>query len=48
MPALAALSTSLLTEAIEASDMLGKDIVLDRLDQIAAQYVRNITPPPGH
>ena len=48
-PALQALTPQVLAEAIESSDMLGKDIVVRRLRQIYDRYVANVDLPetPG-
>ena len=46
-PALHALTPRVLTEAIEASGMLGKEIVLRRLSNIYERYVTNIDAPPA-
>jgi LAS superfamily LD-carboxypeptidase LdcB len=49
-PALHALTPEVLAEAIESSDMLGKDIVVRRLRQIYERYVANVDLPgaPAH
>jgi len=44
-PALHALTPEVLAEAIESSDMLGKDIVVPRLRQIYGRYVANVDLP---
>jgi LAS superfamily LD-carboxypeptidase LdcB len=49
LPALHALTPEVLAEAIESSDMLGKDTVVRRLRQIYGRYVANVdrpAPPP--
>jgi LAS superfamily LD-carboxypeptidase LdcB len=43
--ALTRLTPELLTEAVAASDMLGKDIVLRKLSGIYERYVANVDPP---
>jgi LAS superfamily LD-carboxypeptidase LdcB len=47
--ALEALTPQIVAEAVRESDMLGKDIVLERLDHLYSQYVANIDEPgaPG-
>ena len=45
LPALHALTPEVLAEAIESSDMLGKDIVVRRLRQIYGRYVANVDRP---
>ena len=45
VPALQSLTRDLLTRAIEASDMLGKRLVLERIDEIHERYVMDIDPP---
>ena len=45
-PACAALTCDVLARAVEASDMLGKDIVLGRLSDLHARYVANVDAPP--
>jgi LAS superfamily LD-carboxypeptidase LdcB len=45
--ALAALTPTLLAEAVSASDMLGKGCVLERIDELHTRYVANIDEPPG-
>jgi LAS superfamily LD-carboxypeptidase LdcB len=44
-PALAALTPGLLRESIAASDMLGKNLLLDRLPELHARYVVNVDAP---
>ena len=44
-PALEALSPALLADAIAASDMLGRDLVLGRIPELHARYVANVDPP---
>jgi LAS superfamily LD-carboxypeptidase LdcB len=44
VPALDALTVELLAEAIGASDLCGKDLVLARLPQIHARYVKAVDP----
>jgi LAS superfamily LD-carboxypeptidase LdcB len=44
-PALEALTPALLRDAVAASDMLGKDTVLARIDELHARYVANVDPP---
>lgn len=41
-PALDALTAEILAEAIAASDMLGKDVVLERIGDVYRRYVANI------
>jgi hypothetical protein len=43
--ALDALTREILAEAVRASDMLGKDLVLERIDQLYARYVVNVDGP---
>ena len=43
--ALEALTPHIVAEAVRGSDMLGKDIVLERLDELYSQYVANIDQP---
>jgi LAS superfamily LD-carboxypeptidase LdcB len=45
VPALAALTPELIAAALGESDMLGKDMVLERLDELHQRYVANIDPP---
>jgi len=45
-PALDALTPGVLSEAIDASDMLGKDVVLRRLPEIYERYVTNVDVLP--
>ena len=45
MPALNAMSLELLADAIEASDMLGKSLVLRRLSGLYDVYVANVDAP---
>ena len=45
VPALQALTPELLSDAIDASDMLGKDIVLRSIAAVHAQYVANVDVP---
>lgn len=45
MQALALLTPELIAATLEASDFLGKEIVLPRLDDIYRTFVANITPP---
>ena len=45
VPALAALTPHLIADALRESDMLGKDVVLERLDELHRRYVANIDPP---
>ena len=45
VPALQALTPELLAEAVGASDMLGKDIVLSRIAALHERYVANIDAP---
>ncbi len=45
-PALEALTLSVLSDAIESSDMLGKDVVLRRLPEIYERYVTNVDVLP--
>jgi LAS superfamily LD-carboxypeptidase LdcB len=47
VPALRALTRELLADTIRASGMLGRDIVLEKLDAIYARYVANVDPPPA-
>jgi LAS superfamily LD-carboxypeptidase LdcB len=44
-PALASLTPALLRESIEASGMLGKDFVLERMAELHARYVVNVDTP---
>jgi LAS superfamily LD-carboxypeptidase LdcB len=44
-PALEALTPELLREAVAASDMLGKDLLLDMLPELYARYVVNVDAP---
>jgi LAS superfamily LD-carboxypeptidase LdcB len=46
VPALDALTCELLEEAVRSSDMLGRDLLLPRIDEIYARYVINIDAPP--
>jgi LAS superfamily LD-carboxypeptidase LdcB len=46
VPALEALSLDVLYEAVEQSDLLGREHVLTRLPEIHARYVLAIDPPP--
>jgi hypothetical protein len=39
------LTPQIVAQAVRESDMLGKDIVLERLDQLYSQYVANIDEP---
>jgi LAS superfamily LD-carboxypeptidase LdcB len=45
--ALQALTPELLAEAVQSSDMLGKDLVLERIGELHARYVANIDLPPA-
>jgi LAS superfamily LD-carboxypeptidase LdcB len=45
VPALEALTPVLLSDALDASDMLGKDVVLSRLGEIYERYVANVDAP---
>jgi LAS superfamily LD-carboxypeptidase LdcB len=45
VPALHALTPALVADAVSASDMLGKDIVVERVAELHARYVANIDPP---
>jgi LAS superfamily LD-carboxypeptidase LdcB len=47
LPALAALTPALLADALRASDMLGKDLVLERIGELHTRYVANVDAPPG-
>ncbi len=47
VPALDVLTTELLADVIQDSDMQGKELVLKQLEEIATRYIRNITPAPG-
>jgi LAS superfamily LD-carboxypeptidase LdcB len=47
VPALAALTPELIAGALRESDMLGRDLVLERLDELHQRYVANIDPPAG-
>lgn len=47
VPALEALAPALLADVIRASDMLGKDIVLERIADMHARYVANIDAVPS-
>lgn len=47
LPALKALTPLLLGEVIHASDMLGRDYVLERIADLHARYVANIDAVPG-
>jgi LAS superfamily LD-carboxypeptidase LdcB len=44
-PALAALTPELVAAAVRDSDMLGKDLVLEHIDELHERYVVNIDPP---
>jgi LAS superfamily LD-carboxypeptidase LdcB len=48
--AVEALSLSVLRETISQGDMLGKDVVLDRLPEIYTRFILAVDPPslPGH
>ena len=46
-PALHALTPRVLAEAIAESDMLGKDLVLRRIETIFERYVMNVDAPPA-
>jgi len=48
LPALGALTREILADAIEASDMLGKRLVLSRLADIYQRYVVNVDTPVAH
>src|SRR5687767_3733644 len=43
--AMRALTTEIVADAVSESDMLGKEIVLERIDDLHARYVANIDPP---
>ena len=45
VPALAALTPKLVADAVAASEMLGKDAVLERIEELHARYVANVDPP---
>jgi hypothetical protein len=45
LPALASFTPDVLREAVEASDMLGKALVLERLDAIYTRYVATVDAP---
>ena len=45
LPALPALTPELLAEAISASDLLGKNIVLERVREFHRRYVANVDAP---
>ena len=47
LPALRALTLEVLAEAIQSSDMLGKEIVVRRLRRIYERYVDNVDLPPA-
>ena len=46
VPALEALTPVLVATAVAASEMLGKDLVLSRIEELHARYVANIDAPP--
>lgn len=46
VPALQALTPTVLADAIEVSDVLGKRLILERFDEIYTRYVANIDAPP--
>ena len=46
--ALSLLTPALIEETVRDTDILGRDAVLARLDQVYARYVRNVAPAPGH
>jgi LAS superfamily LD-carboxypeptidase LdcB len=48
VPALAALTREILVEAIEGSDMLGRELVLARIAEIYDRYVANVDTPAPH
>jgi LAS superfamily LD-carboxypeptidase LdcB len=43
--ALAALTPEILADAVRGSDMFGKDLVLERIDQLYSRYVANVDTP---
>jgi LAS superfamily LD-carboxypeptidase LdcB len=45
--ALAALTPVLLRQAIATSDVLGKELILDRIDELHIRYVANVDPAPA-
>jgi hypothetical protein len=45
VPALNALTPEVLARAVAASDMLGREIVLERLDDIHHRYVAGVDDP---
>ena len=45
LPALRALTPSLVADAVSSSDMFGKDIVLERIGELYARYVADIDAP---
>jgi LAS superfamily LD-carboxypeptidase LdcB len=45
--ALAALTPALLHEAIATNDVLGKELILDRIAELHARYVANVDPAPA-
>lgn len=47
LPALEALTPALLREVVRASDMAGRDIILERIAEMHARYVANIDAAPG-
>jgi LAS superfamily LD-carboxypeptidase LdcB len=47
VPALEALTPGVLAEAVRVGELLGKDLVLERLPDLHARYVANIDAPPG-
>ncbi|MGZ5177978.1 MAG: hypothetical protein ACXWCW_27980, partial [Burkholderiales bacterium] len=43
--ALEALTPEILADAVRGSDMFGKDLVLERIDQLYSRYVANVDTP---
>jgi LAS superfamily LD-carboxypeptidase LdcB len=47
VPALEAMTPALLADAVRSSAILGKDLVLERIEELHARYVATIDAPPG-
>jgi LAS superfamily LD-carboxypeptidase LdcB len=47
VPALEAMTPALLAQVVRSSDILGKELLLERIDELHVRYVANIDAPPG-
>jgi hypothetical protein len=46
MPAMRQVTVELLTEVILEADILGRELVLERIPRIHRDHILNISPPP--